>query len=51
MSTPGYRVLQWTQTWYMDRETGAWYRKAYAVRLADGQRRLVGILDDEDAAA
>lgn len=43
MSTPGYRVLHWTQHWTVI--DGAWYRDAVAVRLADGQRRLISVLD------
>ena len=44
MSTPGYRVLQWTQHW--SKINGAWHRDAVAVRLSDGQRRLIAVLDN-----
>lgn len=44
MITPGYRVLSWTQHWTLI--DGAWYRDAIAVRLADGQRRLISVLDE-----
>jgi hypothetical protein len=39
----GYRLEQWTQHWSWIE--GAWYRDAIAIRLADGQRRLVSVLD------
>lgn len=39
----GYRIVQWTQHWSLI--GGAWYRDAVAVRLADGARRLIGVLD------
>lgn len=43
MYTPGYRVLTWTQHW--SRIDGAWYRDAVAIRLADGARRIISVLD------
>jgi hypothetical protein len=39
----GYRLVQWTQHWSLI--GGAWYRDALAIRLADGERRLVSVLD------
>jgi len=39
----GYRLVQWTQHWSLI--GGAWYRDAVAVRLTDGQPRLVAFLD------
>jgi hypothetical protein len=44
MSTPGYRVLAWTQHWTII--DGAVYRDAIAIRLSDGQRRLIAVLDE-----
>lgn len=43
MPTPGYVVLHWTNHWSII--DGATYRDAVAVRLADGQRRLISVLD------
>jgi hypothetical protein len=45
MSTPGYRVIEWHRRYF--KQDGAWYREALAVRLADGQRRIIGVLDPE----
>jgi hypothetical protein len=42
--THGYQLEQWTQHWRQI--DGAWYRDAVAIRLADGQRRLISFLDD-----
>lgn len=39
----GYQLEAWTQHWSCIR--GAWYRDAIAIRLSDGQRRLVSFLD------
>lgn len=39
----GYQLEQWTQHWRCI--GGEWYRDAVAIRLADGQRRLVSFLD------
>lgn len=44
MSVNGYKVISWTQHWSLI--GGAWYRDAVAVRLADGQRRLISVLDE-----
>ena len=44
MSTPGYDVLEWRQTWrYIN---GRCYREAVARRLADGQLRIISVLDE-----
>jgi hypothetical protein len=39
----GFQLVAWTQHW--TRIDGAWYRDAIAVRLADGERRLIAVLD------
>lgn len=39
----GYLLESWTQHWSLI--DGAWYRDAVAIRLSDGQRRLVSFLD------
>lgn len=39
MTISGYQVLNWTQHWRLI--GGRWYRDAEAVRLSDGQLRLV----------
>lgn len=44
MSTPGYRVIHWSQHWSII--DGAYYRDAIAIRLADGARRLISVLDE-----
>lgn len=39
----GYQLEQWTQHWR--KIDGTWYRDAVAIRLSDGQRRLVSFVD------
>lgn len=49
MTVHGYKITSWTQTW--EKIDGAWYRQARAVRLADGQARIVAVLEDDQADA
>ncbi len=42
MSIPGYTVLRWTN--HFSIIDGAHYQDAVALRLADGQQRLIGVL-------
>ena len=44
MALTDYRILTWTQRW--SRIDGAWYRDAHALRLADGQHRIIAVLDE-----
>jgi hypothetical protein len=41
--THGYRLEAWTQHWRCI--GGTWYRDAHAIRLSDGQLRLVSFPD------
>lgn len=40
----GFQLVAWTQHWTLI--GGAWYRDAVAIRLADGARRIIGVLED-----
>jgi len=39
----GFQIVQWTQHWSL--LNGAWYRDAVAIRLTDGERRLISVLE------
>lgn len=43
MSTPGYTVTEWRNTYRVHGRRV--YREAVAIRHADGQRRLISVLD------
>lgn len=45
MSTPGYDVIEWRQTWRI--VDGRHYREAIARRLSDGCLRLISVLDEQ----
>lgn len=44
MSVSGYMIESWTQHWELI--DGTWYRNAVAIRVADGQRRMIAVRDD-----
>lgn len=44
MALTDYRIIEWTQHYTLIH--GAWYRDAVAVRLTDGTRRLIAVLDE-----
>lgn len=48
MTIHGFQIVQWTQHWSII--DGAKYRDAVAIRLSDGARRLVSVLDEKDEA-
>jgi hypothetical protein len=45
MTIHGYEIVNWTQHWTII--DGCVYRDAVAVRLTDGQRRLIAVREDE----
>jgi hypothetical protein len=45
MTIHGYQIVTWTQHWTII--DGCVYRDAVAIRLADGARRLIAVIEGE----